>query len=636
MPATIVPEGSRKSSDPRDPRTPALADVSLDDLEIVGRHASVKPGKQLLGGEIVRTIEGASSLTTQVHDPTLALLNGPVLKGNGKGDLHAETVADGQVFAYTGIGLEDNHLLEVIFEDDAIRALRQFKTALTMSRNSVTRAQFIKRMCDEAGVDFYCPELDQKQPIEKASERETRAQKDRKRKPGFADHAILKVKGEVADSEQRDILERALDSAASHNAPDLACIALVLALIVESECKNQRPAGVLQFEAATAAGAGFDPMDVEASVTHVLTGRGATGLGNLVSLAQQNPSWPAYRITQTEQGSGAGKATDGAANYGPYETEAKEIVEAYSGGVPISQDASITIPKSYQFKRENGEDSWTCAKRLAGEVNWFLFAVSGTVYFISGPKLLASRPQILVAPRADGVYKVRFKYMSSPLHDDTITVECSARAWGAPPGTVAEVEGYGPVDGKWAVGTIKRPKVRSQSTTVTLIREPKPKLEPAHETQTLSPSSQPEAGPGTALAVYEAAVSLDALKIPYPPGDRGDTGHAPGEIGKTRPAFLDCSATTAYALHRGGMFDSSTAIVSGAFASEWGEPGEGKYMTVWANGVHVWIEFKIPGKPRARLDTVPGVGEENGPRLRTSFPAPEGTASFTPRHWPGQ
>jgi hypothetical protein len=38
-----------------------------------------------------------------------------------------------------------------------------------------------------------------------------------------------------------------------------------------------------------------------------------------------------------------------------------------------------------------------------------------------------------------------------------------------------------------------------------------------------------------------------------------------------------------------------------------GEPGEGRYLTVWANGEHVWVEFKLDADHDERLDPQPFV-----------------------------
>ena len=74
-------------------------------------------------------------------------------------------------------------------------------------------------------------------------------------------------------------------------------------------------------------------------------------------------------------------------------------------------------------------------------------------------------------------------------------------------------------------------------------------------------------------------------------------------------------------------------MVSGGFASSWGDPGEGKYMTVWANAQHVWIEFK--GRDAKRFDTSPRGSGPRGPQLRYTARPDGRSEGFTPRHWKG-
>ena len=51
-------------------------------------------------------------------------------------------------------------------------------------------------------------------------------------------------------------------------------------------------------------------------------------------------------------------------------------------------------------------------------------------------------------------------------------------------------------------------------------------------------------------------------------------------------AGYDCSGSVSYALHGGGLLDSP--LVSGAFAA-WGERGAGQWITIYANGSHVYM-----------------------------------------------
>jgi len=49
------------------------------------------------------------------------------------------------------------------------------------------------------------------------------------------------------------------------------------------------------------------------------------------------------------------------------------------------------------------EENWTRLQRLATEVGWRCFCVSGTVYFTADQDLLAPQPRMTVSRSSDGV-----------------------------------------------------------------------------------------------------------------------------------------------------------------------------------------------------------------------------------------
>jgi cell wall-associated NlpC family hydrolase len=85
----------------------------------------------------------------------------------------------------------------------------------------------------------------------------------------------------------------------------------------------------------------------------------------------------------------------------------------------------------------------------------------------------------------------------------------------------------------------------------------------------------------------------------------------------------DCSGSVSFALFGGGLIPEP--LTSGALEG-WGEPGSGKWITVYANAGHTFME--IAG---LRWDTV-GDARGTGPRWHL---APTSTAGFVARHPPG-
>ncbi|HMC49106.1 MAG TPA: hypothetical protein VKH20_00525 [Solirubrobacterales bacterium] len=83
----------------------------------------------------------------------------------------------------------------------------------------------------------------------------------------------------------------------------------------------------------------------------------------------------------------------------------------------------------------------------------------------------------------------------------------------------------------------------------------------------------------------------------------------------------DCSGSVSYALHGGGLLEAP--LVSGSFTT-WGEPGPGRWITVYANRKHVYAV--IAG---LRWDTGGDVAGTTGPRWHDEPPYPTG---FVDRH----
>ena len=126
------------------------------------------------------------------------------------------------------------------------------------------------------------------------------------------------------------------------------------------------------------------------------------------------------------------------------------------------------------------------------------------------------------------------------------------------------------------------------------------------ESEASAPASAPDA--------VKAAIAA-ANAIAYTPYIWGG-GH-----GSFEDSGYDCSGAVSYALHGGGLLESpldSTGL------STWGEPGPGKWITVYANAGHAWVI--IAG---LAFDTSGGAG----PRWH---PAPvSSTEGFIARHPPG-
>jgi peptidoglycan hydrolase CwlO-like protein len=125
-----------------------------------------------------------------------------------------------------------------------------------------------------------------------------------------------------------------------------------------------------------------------------------------------------------------------------------------------------------------------------------------------------------------------------------------------------------------------------------------------------SQASIPSAAPPAVAAAIEAANSI--ATTPYIWGG----GH-----GSFESSGYDCSGAVSFALHGGGFLDSpldSTGLTT------WGEPGPGRWITVYGNSGHAWMI--IAG---LAFDTSGGAGPRWHPSPVSS------TEGFIARHPPG-
>jgi cell wall-associated NlpC family hydrolase len=132
---------------------------------------------------------------------------------------------------------------------------------------------------------------------------------------------------------------------------------------------------------------------------------------------------------------------------------------------------------------------------------------------------------------------------------------------------------------------------------------------------------------GTAVAPADAPANIQAAIA------AGNAIHTyPYHWGGGHRSFTDtgydCSGAVSYVLHAAGLLASP--MTSGGFASSWGAPGKGRWITVYGNASHVYMI--VAG---LRFDTSSGGDRWNqgsGPRWRKKKRAPGG---YTQKYAPG-
>lgn len=319
-------------------------------------------------------------------------------------------------------------------------------------------------------------------------------------------------------------------------------------------------------------------------------------------------------------------------------TGGKDYSDVTFGSISGGGGATVVRNMPYEFSRgtpNKPETSWDCMGRLADEVQWRRFMRAGSLYFVSEKWLAQQPPRFVFQTGKQGVMAISFSN-DSRRNAAECTVTAVAKRWSVLPGDVVTVAGQGPANGAWLVSNVRR-SLTSATTDITLKR-PAPVLpEPAPQTSSTSVNvggmgSVPtlsgynaKGAPNQAARAYYFADIMSRWNLPYLYGGL----HYAGAMRTAHPANADCSGSVCWVLYRAGLYNSTSAIVSGSFTS-WGSPGEGKYMTVYCNAEHVWIHWKGLG-PAWRFDTSPHGDGASGPRQRGSARSSSG---FTARHWP--
>jgi len=479
--------------------------------------------------ELERTIEGASTLTIVLRDPNARLFNEwakrmrprvvkvtrtPVEVDEGwepmlPPDLIGramEVHLDGAIFRLVKAGYQhQTEELTLTFEDRIVYLLRRKHGERRASRAKVTRAQFVLSLLREIALTkppFICPDLSVRQAIDKkdtgsssqrsmprASTRALRKTDAPLTSPstpgessgsGIASGANLTVKGAAATPEQKRVGQQVLDTCSQAGADPRPTKACVCACIVESTMQNLKghhdldSQGVLQVRDSTAKPMGIDNLNVPECVTAFLK-RGFWGKGGAIQIAQKNPGMSVGMVAQNTQGS----AYPG--RYDEVASEAQKWIDSYTGGAfgDAAADTGGSYAKSYQFAREADENSWDAIQRLADEVAWRFFVVGEAVYYMSEEALFRRRPRYEIT--ADSEFLIDLAYdvdWGRPLSEATLTVALDR--WGAPPGAVMLLDGFGPPDGRWLITSVRRDWF-SPTAEITVKQPGKQKLEPTSE-----------------------------------------------------------------------------------------------------------------------------------------------------------
>jgi hypothetical protein len=491
----------------------------IDDLILrsSGRPLTMELGTRITEDPtLIRTIEGASSISLDVFDPEMQVLRKSLLAEQW------DCEVDGLGFRYTGLAKAEN-TLTLTLEDEWVAMLKEKKGPIRVKRANSTRAEFIKRLVEEAcpGLDFYCPQLHVKQPIgtntEKHADRkktreeakELQEESEENRGPGIgANTAHLRVKGQKPSPAQSELGELGLHIANSVSAPYVVQVALIAALIDENDMSSPNCLQAEQ-ELTGEGGAGAAVQPAADEISGFLTGKPEWTGTTAIDYHKNNPSAPFYEIAQAVQGS----AFEDGSNYAAFGEEAREWVSVFwgeSGG--ISSSSSKTVVEPYRFEVKGGEKGkrngapenyWEAIRRLAKEVNWRAFIVGDRMYFMPETELIESMVRLALDRDTPNIENVDFEYHVGGEVTE-VTVTALIGEWKAPPGSVVTLAGYGPASlatpenrkadaakgpGRYLVASIETPmsdQPAKRMATITLKTPTRPLAEPQAKTKSVS------------------------------------------------------------------------------------------------------------------------------------------------------
>lgn len=541
----------------------------------------------------------------------------------------------------------------LVFEDRIVSWLREMRGEKVAPPGTTTRAQFVRTLLDEVHLRDpakkiipVIPSLNVVQTVESAKGGQEPIELPTKpglssqfeqanKTPGLGSGAAITIKGEKPSSAQISLINEVLAIANELKASQKAMEALIEACIDENDFTNNPgggggSTGLLQVIPSTAEAMGIDPLNVKEVVTAFLT-KGFASKGGAIAYAQAHPSAPAYEVAQAVQGSGAGEATHGAANYGQFEAEAKAIIAAgggaFGGGAAGESDAKQLARGSATNPNEN---SFEAIQRLANQVRWFGFSNGQRFYFMSGYDFERQHPMAYVDVPANTIkhghsgktttgvileglisnfdnttleyYEqhkkrgraARKSAIAKPQTPSEIRLPllCDPREYSA--GDVFVIQGSGPLDGRWVVTDTVRKYIQDPYTTLTLEPPEAPYPEPRASSGAASTAANPL---GALTRVVEAAKKAlsEKSKYQYVYG----AGHeANAQLFGPEPRRMDCSAFASLCYKEagqpdpaGGQYTSATnELIAHMIQTNQPQPGDlAFYGSSTTNTTHVTV-----------------------------------------------
>ncbi len=472
-----------------------LGGYDISKLELGGIPLKTDLMEALTAAKAIFTIEGASTITLGVEDPTRELIAAGMTKAGSKATLDL----DGFLYRLVKITKQNNNF-DLVFEDETINKLRRRGAKRGESkrweRGKYTRSQVIYELVKEVIAErlIAMPELSRKLPIKEPEAAEKPPiVRNAEKNLGFPPGVQFNVKGESkASAAQIKAAQEMLEQGVAMGIDKRGLVAGIMAAIQESDLNTE-----------------FDknPASEGYGILSQTRQNGWPGTGNVKVDAK--PFFERLKIQEESSTHfktygeliNAVQASADASLYDPWKENADKIVELFtgSGTLPKTLSSKVTskVARPYFFERKNEEDSWTFIQRLASEVQWRAFVIRGVFYYVSEEYLLKSGPirEISEFDQDSGVDWINYEKDVGQAFQ-TAKVLCRAGIWDVLPGSMIEVTDLGPSQGTWLVYTIELDLFRANvEVTINAAISELPEAAPAFENIS-RPRSRTAAGGG--------------------------------------------------------------------------------------------------------------------------------------------
>lgn len=478
-------------------------DIDLTNMLLFFNHKKMEDLRETVTDAVVeRTIEGASTLTVTVVDNERSLLR------SGQLGARVDLEVDGLWFRLAAVA-KVGKIITLTFEDREIAVLRTYdkpiKQAQSTSRNVVTRAQFALRLIREVrefSIPYVIPELTVKQKTDASqtasiSDRAAAVAAQVNKSLGIPRQNDLTVKGAKMTEEQRINANTVLTVGDAKGMPRSLLVVSIMTGIQESALRNlqggqpgdynylssdprENPVGVFQQRLyvngkrstwAASRDVGKDAASFFDHASQYMVS--SLQLNEIAEAVQHSGNSSGYAKWQNE-------AERIVLEFGKYDANAADVnaqwsAEATTGDYEFYRGLppNTTARKQKYGGKWGKENSWACLQRLAQEVAWRSFFVSGTFYFLSEGNLFKSTPVATITEDTDGVIAIDGDYDEGKKNGQ-VTITAMIGRWAAPPGSIVTLKDMGPWNGRWLVNTVRRSLFDRQGTII--LKKPLPRL----------------------------------------------------------------------------------------------------------------------------------------------------------------